>query len=1719
MPFQSSGVCLSAAVAAALLATLTGGGAAKAGTFTRFDASAAIEAESVPELPDLTALKSTAETEALKWVTSRELMQQMFKQRAKASKTTPDRLMLYLARQVTPSPPGADLRFVTLQLIGNQMSNYIGIRGDAPDPSYAQITPLAARQLFRSDDLDGADHGFSLYAPVLSAETTLAQALLRSLARYQGADADGNGAWALVHARAIREYASALASQLDQTVAGMQLMRFVFDSDPRPIDAQIAELKEWRNRVAANGAFSVAELREAANLGIGQNQLDAMKANLLQDDWNLSRASVVAHMDELVTAHAALKPTLIALAAEMAPLIAQLETDPLVPDLAPIANAGGPYAGAQNATISFTAGASTSPSAITAYAWDLDGDGAFDDATGVNPTSSFSTARNSTIGVRVTNADGQADVASTRLEVTGGGGGVTLDDFSPFRVGSQFIGEASVRVGETQAFSVTSPNANHYIWLLDTLFTGTSGVPTYSLTPTAAQIGAHVVKVIVTSGANASLSINWDVAVLAPDGDGDLWNANADCDDADADVHPLRDEILGNGKDDDCNPATADASTNVPPVATDLSLTTAEDTPLPIVLAGTDADGGTVVAAPASTPAHGVFEDGVYTPALNFNGTDSFTFLVTDGQGGSDSGTVTITVTPVNDPPEPFFDEVFTPENTPASGNVLVNDLDPDGDALTVTLESSPAHGAASLQANGDFLYTPAAGYVGLDEFSYRAGDGQASEVAFVKIVVTPAGEPPVAPDQSVTTAEDTPLSIALAATDPDGGTPTIAVTDQPDHGSYAAGVYTPNLDFNGADSFVYTATDTDGQADTGTVTITVTPVNDAPVAVADSYATDADGVLDLAAPGVLANDTDVDGDGDALVARLVDAPTVVLQHFAFHADGSVQLLPKGAFEGPVTFSYETVDATGAASAPATVTVAVTAVNHVPFVANLLLVTDEDTPLSAIGLVAHDGDGDALTITTTQPTHGSYAGGVGGTYTPAANYNGPDSFTYTADDGRGGTATATVNIDVRPVNDPPEWEVAPPSQVTLRPNTLLNFDVIGRDVDGSDIVFGATTAGCENPAEKFGPNFYFDTEFFPFQGVVLDAGVPRRESSTLTIHTKPGAALGTYCLKLLLAEDGASVVRTLSIVVTSGIPTAVPDSYATDEDTTLTVPAPGVLANDTDPEGDPLATALVTGPAHGRLTLESNGSFEYAPAPNFNGSDEFTYLAVDPSGNASQPAKVSLSINPVSDRPEWESTPSPITIEPDSTLTVDVIGRDADGSDMEFFINFTIAGACVNPAVPGGPAFQDDTGLLPFEGVVLDAGVPRRESATLTIHTKPGVAAGTYCLRLMVSDADSGVARIVSIVIADSSPVAASDSYMTDEDVTLARPAPGVLANDTDANGDPLTADLVQGPAHGTLTLALNGSFEYVPAPNFNGTDEFTYRAIDPSGNASAPVKASVSIKPVNDAPDVDDRSVTTAQGAPVTIALAGTDVDGDALTITHTAPAHGDFNGSTYTPAAGYSGPDSFTYTANDGHGGTDTATVSITVTPTNPPVDTTPPTCTIVEQGKTAAGNAFIRFQVNDVGLGLASHKVTYLRNATVKVDAYLPGSLGPVYVKATAVDKRQSFGVQVDFLDRGGNIAICDPIVLSVVREDDKLQDETFSNVPQAESRVSIYNGKPGMKKVVIIVNGKKFKEVGLKANEVRTFDVSSAMKPGPTNTITVRVRGKKGASALIVIADIP
>ena len=194
---------------------------------------------------------------------------------------------------------------------------------------------------------------------------------------------------------------------------------------------------------------------------------------------------------------------------------------------------------------------------------------------------------------------------------------------------------------------------------------------------------------------------------------------------------------------------------------------------------------------------------------------------------------------------------------------------------------------------------------------------------------------------------------------------------------------------------------------------------------------------------------------------------------------------------------------------------------------------------------------------------------------------------------------------------------------------------------------------------------------------------------------------------------------------------------------------------------------------------------------------------------------------------------------------------------------------------------------------------------------------------------------VVGLNLLNTPPVATNDSYSTNEDTALSVAAPGVLSNDSDAGNSALTAALVSGPSHGTLTLNANGSFTYTPASNYNGADSFTYKAND--GNADSNVASvSITVSAANDAPIANPDAATAPKNGSVAIFILAndTDVDGDTLTVTSfTQGVHGTVAFSTrnmnfrYTPAKGFRGTDTFTYTISDGNGGTSTTTVTITV------------------------------------------------------------------------------------------------------------------------------------------------------------------------------------------------
>ncbi len=396
-------------------------------------------------------------------------------------------------------------------------------------------------------------------------------------------------------------------------------------------------------------------------------------------------------------------------------------------------------------------------------------------------------------------------------------------------------------------------------------------------------------------------------------------------------------------------------------------------------------------------------------------------------------------------------------------------------------------------------------------------------------------------------------------------------------------------------------------------------------------------------------------------------------------------------------------------------------------------------------------------------------------------------------------------------------------------------------------------------------------------------------------------------------RDATPVLNGVSIALgasppTNHAPVAADDSIGGPEDTALARHGSGVLGNDSDPDGDALTAVLVTEPEHGDLALSSDGGFTYTPDANWNGVDHFTYQASDGS-LVSNVATVTITVSAVND--------APVITNP---------GNKSSAAGEA--VNFAVSASDVD----GDPVTFSATGLPPGVEIAPDG----------TVSGAASTAAGSpFSVEVVADDGHGGTDTATfswTVVEGETAPVASDDHFTTSEDTTLTAPAGSVTANDHDADGDPLTAELVAAPAHGSLTFDADGGFVYRPAANWHGTDHFTYRDSD-GVLSSAAATVTIVVTSVNDTPVAANDAYTTKEGHTLRVASPGvlrndSDIDGDGLTARLvSAPAHGHLalaaNGSlTYTPVTGWSGTDHFTYRAFDGIASSKRATVTITVT-----------------------------------------------------------------------------------------------------------------------------------------------------------------------------------------------
>jgi hypothetical protein len=630
------------------------------------------------------------------------------------------------------------------------------------------------------------------------------------------------------------------------------------------------------------------------------------------------------------------------------------------------------------------------------------------------------------------------------------------------------------------------------------------------------------------------------------------------------------------------------AKVNRPPSVPGQEAVTDEDVPIDIRVLdrARDPDGDplSVVAVDAGDHTVEVIDRAVlrFTPAPNFHGTATVSYQVSDGHLPV-TGSLTITVRPVNDPPVASDATRDVHGATPIT--LVASDV--DGDVLTYTVVTQPAHGTLK-GTPPDLQYTPDTAFLGDDAITYIVSDGVAEPRAATLHLHVTAGSAPVAQAATRTGNEDQTLDLALAASDADRDPLTYTIVTQPAHGTLSGTapdlIYTPAQDYFGNDSLQFQVSDPYLTSNLATIAIHILPVNDAPVAAAQSVDIDEDTGV-----GITLQGSDVEG--DSLTFRIQTSPA----HGTLSAvsGSTLTYTPAANFNGSDSFAFVASDAT-LSSAPATVTIHVAPVNDPPVATSFTVPLNEDTT-KAIALVGTDVDGDALSYTVaSQPAHGTLSGTPPNlSYAPAANYNGPDSFTYTVSDGSVTSGPGTVTLQVNPVDDAP---VPTSATVMTAEDSPVSFTLQATDVDDTALSFSVVTPPSDGTLTGTPPNLTYTPA----------SNANGTRSLTFRVSDGQLAANGTITLQIMPVNDP---------------PVAHDDFRATDAGTVLTT---DVTINDTDIDGDPLTLVSVGAPGHGAAVVVA-GKLVYTPDPGFTGVDVFSYTIADPS-QATATANVHIGV-------------------------------------------------------------------------------------------------------------------------------------------------------------------------------------------------------------------------------------------------------------------------------------------------------------------------------------------------------------------------------------------------------------------------------------------------------------------------------------------------------------
>jgi len=960
-----------------------------------------------------------------------------------------------------------------------------------------------------------------------------------------------------------------------------------------------------------------------------------------------------------------------------------------------------------------------------------------------------------------------------------------------------------------------------------------------------------------------------------------------------------------------------------------------------------------------------------YQPMLNYNGPDSFTYLARDSEGDSNRATVELTINSVNDAPVAQPDTFPGAENeTLAQGapGLLGNDSDLENDTLNPVLVNDVSHGVLELNSDGSFTYEPQPGFFGLDSFTYRASDGDAiSETVLVLLKIAPINDPPLAFDDNYTTTENIPIEI--------NATSGIAQTVFSD--TFTTPVIHSSLSGSGTLESVQGFNDRGPTGNTFSGQFLRSVASGNPSSAITLTLTDLPPHVSLSLDFLLAIIDSWDGDESFTVT--VDGVEIFSETFRNTGNGQSFDYPAGSlifrdeeagFNGtdlyreagydmgslpalrdfPHTSSTATISwfvsgdgweggseeswaldnlRVSVASAPAEIVIPQGAVW-----AYLDDGSDQGRAwrsnsfndalwLSGPGQLGY-GDGDEATTlgfgpddndkyVTTYFRHsfdlldvdeiGELVVGYLRDDSCAIYLNGTRIVLDNLDPEASATALALLNPGLTGEDT---W-----SEVTVNPDLLvegansLAIEIHQNDPNSSDISMDAYLVGKRIVRAGILAN---DTDPEDDRLTVELLSSPQHGDLTLnpngTFSYFPNVNYEGPDSFTYRATDGEfnSGAATVNFNITPGpndFPETSPDTYSTNEDTPLSVTAAaGLLLNDSDPDSADLTTVIAATTTNGTLILNANGSFTYTPSLNFSGLDSFAYRVSDGT-NLSRPENVTISILTINDRP-LASADVYLTA-PGETLamtTADGVlknDRDPDSPILSALLESNPASGSLSLATDGSFRYTPSNG---FSG-----------TDSFTYRANDG---------LLSSEPATVLIRV------NAAPIAIDDRYPTIEDSPIIITAQnGILSNDQDTNI--LTAILVSDPAHGSLTLSLDGAFIYIPNNDFEGHDSFTYRARD-SLQQSNLATVIIPITMVNDSPRTKDDcyEINTGQRLEVNAAEGilsnDTDIENASLSASLVSDVSSGLlnlspDGSfTYEPNPDFAGTDSFFYRASDG-------------------------------------------------------------------------------------------------------------------------------------------------------------------------------------------------------------